>query len=63
MASEAEVLKVILDVAGHPDVGALKDLAPTMARRIVELDTPEVEKPRGKKPQFETRVEEVPEQR
>lgn len=42
MATAKDIERVILEVAGHPSSGAIKDLAPVMARLIVELDEPVV---------------------
>lgn len=40
MATEEQIKKAILKVAGDPESGAIKDLADELARAIVELDTP-----------------------
>ena len=63
MASVKEVQDVIMSVAGNPATGAVKQLAPEMARRIVELDSPKDEKPKAEKPKPETRVVEATEVR
>lgn len=39
MASRDEIKKVILDIAGNPISGAIKDLADAWADAIVSLDT------------------------
>lgn len=44
----------ILEVAGNPSVGMVKDLAPAMAERIVEIYGDSEEK--SSKPKRETRV-------
>ena len=43
MATEAEIKKAILKVAGNPESGSIADLAEEFARAIVELDKPEKE--------------------
>jgi len=40
MASKDEIKKAILDVAGNPDSGVIRDLAEAFATAIVELDKP-----------------------
>ena len=40
MASYEEVLKAILDAAGNPTSGALKDFAPALASAVVAIDHP-----------------------
>lgn len=53
MATQAEIKKTILRVAGNPSVGAIASLADDMAAAIVALDESPV---RGKKPEKEMRV-------
>jgi len=53
MATEAEIKKAILRVAGNPSVGSIVSLADEMAAAIVALDEVPV---RGKKASPETRV-------
>lgn len=38
MATKEQIKKVILDIAGNPSVGAVKELADQWADAIVELD-------------------------
>jgi hypothetical protein len=38
MATQAEIKKAILKVAGNPETGAIKELADEIARAIVALD-------------------------
>ena len=38
MATKEQIKKVILDIAGNPSSGAIKDLAETWANAIVDLD-------------------------
>lgn len=38
MASEADIRRAILKVAGNPETGPIRDLSSAMARAIVELD-------------------------
>ena len=40
MASKAEIKKVILDIAGNPESGPVKNLADQWADAIVALDAP-----------------------
>jgi hypothetical protein len=44
MATKDQIVKVILDKAGNPSVGAIKDLAPVWAEAIVELDAPKIKR-------------------
>lgn len=53
MATQAEIKKTILRVAGNPSVGAIASLADEMAAAIVALDESPV---RGAKAEKETRV-------
>lgn len=50
--NEAQIEKIILDTAGNPSVGAVKDLAPAIAAAIAA----ELEPKRESKPKRETRV-------
>jgi hypothetical protein len=43
MASKADIKKAILEVAGNPDSGIIKDLADAWADAIVKLDAPETD--------------------
>jgi hypothetical protein len=40
MATEAEIKKAILKVAGNPESGPIRDWAPILAKAIAELDSP-----------------------
>lgn len=40
MATEDQIRKVILEVAGNPSVGSIRELAGKMAQAIVALDNP-----------------------
>lgn len=40
MATEDQIRKAILKVAGDPDSGVIAELADEMARAIVAIDTP-----------------------
>jgi hypothetical protein len=40
MATKAEIKKVILDIAGHPESGPVKQLADRWADAIVAIDAP-----------------------
>jgi hypothetical protein len=40
MANKDEIKKAILDVAGNPDTGIIRDMAEAFATAIVELDKP-----------------------
>jgi len=40
MATEEQIRKAIMKVAGDPESGVIADLADDIARAIVELDTP-----------------------
>jgi hypothetical protein len=51
MANKEQIKKVILDIAGNPSSGAIKDLAEKWATAIADLD---VEKKSA--PEKETRV-------
>jgi hypothetical protein len=44
MATEKEIEKVILKVAGNPSSGAVKVLAPAMAAEIAKLDEPKIKR-------------------
>lgn len=50
--NEAQIEKIILNTAGNPTVGAVKDLAPQIAAAIAA----ELEPKRESKPKRETRV-------
>lgn len=50
--NEAQIQKIILDTAGNPSVGAVKELAPVIAAAIAA----ELEPKREVKPKRETRV-------
>lgn len=55
MATREQIIKAILDAAGNPDVGIIKDLASTFADAVVAIDQPPVVK--------ETRVQKPEETR
>lgn len=40
MATKEQIKQAILDVAGNPDVGIIKDLADAFATAIVNIDAP-----------------------
>ncbi len=40
MSREEKIARIIREVAGHPTAGDVSELAPIMARLIVELDEP-----------------------
>lgn len=40
MATKEQIVKAILDVAGNPAVGVIKDLAEDFADAIISLDAP-----------------------
>jgi hypothetical protein len=44
MATEKEIEKVILKVAGNPSAGGIKTLAPVMAAEIAKLDEPKIKR-------------------
>lgn len=46
MATVNEIEQTILRVAGHPSVGAIRDLAKKMAEEIAALDEKEVKSKR-----------------
>jgi len=54
MATQAEIKRAILKVAGNPESGPIKELADAMARAVVELDA---------EPAKESRVIKVAEKR
>lgn len=54
MATQAQIKKTILQIAGNPETGSIKELADEMARAIAELD---------KEPAKESRVIEAAETR
>lgn len=60
MATEHEIKQVILRVAGNPSSGAIKELAPVLAKAIAELDE---DSRKAKKPEREVRVIDAPETR
>ena len=66
MASKAEIKKVILDIAGNPESGPVKNLADQWADAIVALDAP-VSRPEvvreDEEPVKETRVLKASEKR
>jgi len=51
MATEADIRRAILKVAGNPETGPVRDLATAMARAVVALDA---------EPAKETRVLKAP---
>ena len=53
MATKAEIKKVILDVAGNPESGPVKQLADAWADAIVALDEPA--KPKEEKAEQEVK--------
>jgi len=44
MATAKDIERVILEVAGNPASGALKDIAPAIAEEIAKLDAPKVKR-------------------
>ncbi len=42
MANKEEIIKAILDVAGNPEVGVVRDFAEAWADAIVAIDNPVV---------------------
>lgn len=40
MATKEQIVEAILEVAGNPSVGVIKDLAEDFADAIISLDTP-----------------------
>lgn len=40
MATKEQIVKAILDVAGNPAVGEVRDLAEAFADAVVAIDTP-----------------------
>lgn len=44
MATAKEIEKVILKIAGNPDSGSVKTLAPVWAEAIAKLDEPKVKR-------------------
>lgn len=40
MATKEQIVKAILDVAGNPDAGEIKDLSSAMADAIIAIDAP-----------------------
>lgn len=49
MATEAEIKKTILKVAGNPESGPIKEWAPILAKAIAELDTPPLQTAKEKR--------------
>ena len=49
MATEAEIKKAILKVAGNPESGPIKEWAPIIAKAIAELDTPPLQPAKEKR--------------
>jgi hypothetical protein len=49
MATVEQIENAILQVAGNPDSGSLKVLAPIMARAVAELDDPPAQKAKEKR--------------
>lgn len=49
MATEAEIKKAILRVAGNPESGPIKEWAPILAKAIAELDTPPLQTAKEKR--------------
>lgn len=45
MATQDQIKKAILDVAGNPDSGVVAELADSWAQAIVDLDSAEPSKP------------------
>ena len=43
MATKEQIEAAILKVAGNPDTGIIRDLAPAFAEAIVNIDAPEKE--------------------
>lgn len=60
MATEQQIKEAILRVAGNPSSGAIKELAPALAKAIAELDGDDR---KAKKPEREVRVIDAPETR
>lgn len=58
-----EIKKIILDIAGNPSSGAIKDLAPVWAQAIEEALAPKPAKIASVEKSKETRVTEVTETR
>jgi len=44
MANKEQIIKTILDVAGNPEVGVVRDFAEAWADAIVAIDSPVVKK-------------------
>lgn len=44
MANKEQIIKTILDVAGNPEVGVVRDFAEAWADAIVAIESPVVEK-------------------
>lgn len=44
MATAKEIEKVILKLAGNPDSGAIRTLAPVWAEAIAKLDEPKIKR-------------------
>jgi hypothetical protein len=40
MATKEQIIKAILDTAGNPAAGEIKDLSEVMADAIIAIDTP-----------------------
>lgn len=60
---KAKIQKLILDIAGNPTSGAVKDLAPKWAEAIEAELNPPAKISRVEKELKETRVAEIPETR
>lgn len=61
MADRDAILKAILNTAGNPSTGSIRDMAPAMADAVAALDSP-----KGKakySPDKETRTTDAPETR
>lgn len=43
MASKEQIVKAILDVAGNPSAGDIRDLSEVMADAIIAIDAPSKE--------------------
>lgn len=63
MATKDEIKKVILDIAGNPESGIVKQYADVWAEAIAELDAPPVAESKAWEPVKETRVLGVAEKR
>lgn len=56
MATKEQIKKVILEVAGNPESGAIKELADKWADAIVGLDAPAAVSSASSGPAKETRI-------